>query len=372
MLRRTKTIVFRDDEPADDEPAARPSLLRRKPEPVGLDFDRPGNDEFDAPASGAKEQLSYLRSELEENPISKGSPHSLEALRAEFQRTLASRVDDGSADAGPTLPGFLKPSRIILILVALIAGGAAAFLALQRPAAPVPEPVVIEQASPVVEAPPMVQVLVARENIGMGSRLTEANLEWQDWPESAIREEFITSAATPEAITDMGGSVARSAILAGEPVRREKLGPAGQGFLSGVLEGGKRGVSFNIRADSASGGFIVPNDRVDVVLTRGMPDGSQLSQTILTNVRVLALNAQFGAPESTETSQEPTPASGAFADGAIATLELDPREAELLINATSMGSLSLMLRPIADATAPANAAESAANQAIRLSSPFWR
>lgn len=366
MLRRTKTIVFRDSlEPEDDTPP-RHSLLRHRPEAVDLDLDEPVAA---AAPSPAKEQLNQLRSELDENPISKGSPHSLEALRAEFQRTLQSRVDDGSANAGPTLPGFLKPSRILLILVALIAGGTAAYLALQRPATPVAEPAIVEQAAP-VETVPMTQVLVASQDIGMGERLTEDTLQWQEWPTASVRAEFITSEATPEAIADMGGSVARSAILAGEPIRREKLGQAGEGFLSGVLEDGKRGVSTTIRAVASSGGFVVPNDRVDVVLTRSTPLGDRVSQTILSNVRVLAINAQLGASEGEAATA--TPQSGMFADTAIATLELDPSEAELLINATGMGDLSLMLRPIADATRVPAAGDGATNQAIRLSSPFWR
>lgn len=367
MLRRTKTIVFRDDDESEEKGflPQRPSLLRKPLEPVGDDYDTGPA----AAASPAKEQQSYLRSELDENPITKGSPHSLEALRAEFQRTLQSRVDDGSANAAPTLPGFLKPSRILLILVALVAGGTAAYLALQRPAEPAPE-AIVEQAAPVVEVIPMTQVLVASKDIGMGQRLTDEMLQWQEWPTANVRPEFITSEATPEAITDMGGSVARSEILAGEPIRAEKLGQAGQGFLSGVLEGGKRGVSFNIRADSASGGFVVPNDRVDVVLTRQTPAGDQVSQTILHNVRVLAINAQLGATEAE--AETATPESGLFSDNAIATLELDPSQAELLINASGMGSLSLMLRPITDATKAPTAGESAINQSIRLSSPFWR
>ena len=366
MLRRSKTIVFKDDDETDEAGflPQRPSLLRKPLEAVGDDY-----DDAPAAASPAKDQLNFLRSELDENPISKGSPHSLEALRAEFQRTLQHRVHDGSAETGRTLPGFLKPSRILLVLVALIAGGTAAYLALSRPA-PVVEPVVVEQAAPVIPAVPMAQVLVASKNIGMGERLTSEMLQWQEWPVASIPAEFITSEATPEAMADMGGSIARSAILAGEPIRREKLGQAGQGFLSSVLEGGMRGVSVNIRADAASGGFVVPNDRVDVVLTRTTPLGEQLSQTILNNVRVIALNAKLSASESD--TEEATPESGVFTDGAIATLELDPAQAELLINATRMGDLSLMLRAITDTARAPTAAESAINQSIRLSSPFWQ
>jgi pilus assembly protein CpaB len=174
------------------------------------------------------------------------------------------------------------------------------------------------------------------------------------------------SSATPDAITDIAGSIARSEILAGEPIRAEKLVPAGGGFLSSILETGMRAVSVSVAADSASGGFVSPGDRVDVVLTRTLVSG-QDSQIILRNVRVLAINAQLG---DTAAAPDDAPASAAFANTAIATLELDPTEAQVIINATSIGKLTLMLRPVADAPA-SERADTAANAAIRLSSPFW-
>lgn len=350
-------------------PPMRPSAMRSAARPQ---FEAPPETEADAePATGAKGQQNYLRSELDENPISKGSPQSLEALRAEFQRTLASRVDDGFVPPKPEreLPGFLKPSRLALIAVALIAGGTAAFLALQR--SPAPEPAPVEIAAPAIVAAPVTQVLVAKTGIPVGQRLDATMLEWQTWPDTALRPEYITDAATPEALTGMGDKVARMAFVAGEPIRTEKLGQAGRGYLSSLIQSGMRGVSVTINASSASGGFVVPNDQVDVVLTRTNELGQKTVQTLLTNVRVVAINSQLGESEPAAGSDAVDPQSGMFADTAIATLELDPEASELLINATTMGNLSLVLRPVADASKPATAGQSAANQAIRLTSPFW-
>ncbi|MEQ1899364.1 MAG: Flp pilus assembly protein CpaB [Devosia sp.] len=243
----------------------------------------------------------------------------------------------------------MRVSRIVLLLVALLAGGLAAFLAMRPGAAPIvapPETKVVEEAR--------AQILVAKAPIGLGERLSDSNIEWQPWPQNAVRAEYINIAATPEAMTDMVGSVARFEFFPGEPIREDKLVHTDQGYLSAVLSQGMRGISIPVLAESASGGFIVPNDHVDVVLTRSTPSG-EVSETIVSNVRVLAINTRLGelgatggdGTESTDSRTE------VFADRAIATLELDPAQGELVINATSLGRLSLALRSIVDFDAPA-------------------
>jgi pilus assembly protein CpaB len=372
VLRRSKTIVFREDTDPQDPPSALP----RRPERRGLEALRtaprpaaapPPVDE--EPAVNAPQQrLERLRSELDEHPISKGSPRSLEALRSEFQKGLASYAEEGPAYVAPArVVDATRILRIALVAVALLAGGLAAFLATQFNRAP--EPVVAAEPAPAPEPVPTVQVLVAGEPIGVGRRLLPELLHWQDWPESGLRPEYITSAAEPEAIAGLGANVARSPIAPGEPILRQKLGTAGEGFLSGILESGKRGVSVGVSPETASGGFIVPNDRVDVVLTRQMQNGERASQTILTNVRVIAIGGQLGAGELPADNAD---APGAFSERAIATLELDSVQSELLINATTTGSLSLVLRPTADAGQTLDSERDAVNQAIRLTSPFWQ
>jgi pilus assembly protein CpaB len=256
----------------------------------------------------------------------------------------------------------MKPSRIVLLLVAILAGGLAAFLATRgdRPVQVVQGPeVVIEEAK--------VQVLVAAAPIGVGQRLTEATLQWQDWPEGAVRPEYVTIAAMPDAITEMSGAVARFEFFPGEPIREQKLVRSDQGYLSAVLAKGKRGVSIAVTADSASGGFIVPNDHVDVVLTRPAEAG-QISETILHNVKVLAIGNRLGEVGTTGAAANPEdPRAEVFADLAIATLELDPVQAETVINASRVGQLSLALRSIADFTeTPDDLRQRPSSQAVRI------
>lgn len=306
----------------------------------------------------------------------------MDRLRAEALQAVISRVEDrnfGGLKDRMRWPRSLPLSRLILVVVAVGAAGCAAWLATQYEQ---PGPA---QAAPVATMPveataPVTRILVAAQPIPTGQRLTEQSIQWQDWPDTALRPEFITATAEPDALTKMQASVARTDFVAGDPILAQKLAPAGGGFLSSILDKGKRAVSVTVAAESASGGFVLPNDHVDVVLTRASDETkAQESHTILKDVRVLAINTRLGtgpaAAQQDAASQDP--GSQAFSDRAIATLELDPTQSEVIINATSLGRLSLVLRPTLD-TPPAAAAadapsdsERSANAAIRLSSPFW-
>jgi pilus assembly protein CpaB len=238
----------------------------------------------------------------------------------------------------------MRMSRILLLLVALVAGGLAAFLA-TRGGGDVVTP---GPSSPEVIEEARVQVLVATAPIGVGERLSAANMAWLDWPKNAVRPDYIDNESAPDAMTDMLGSVARFEMFEGDPIRQQKLIRTDQGYLSAVLEKGMRGISISVPADSASGGFIVPNDHVDVILTRGTSEGQQ-AETIVANVRVLAINTRLGELGTTGAPTDPNnPRAEIFADTAIATLELDPAQAEIVVNATQMGKLSLSLRSIVD------------------------
>jgi pilus assembly protein CpaB len=236
----------------------------------------------------------------------------------------------------------MKVSRLLLVLVALLAGGLAAWLATRSGGDSAP------QVQTQLVADTHTKVLIAKANIGLGERLSDTNLDWQDWPDSAVRPEYITTAQTPDAIVSMKGAVARSEIFVGEPIRQAKLVSANQGYLSAVLDKGMRGVSISVTAESASGGFIVPNDHVDVILSRQTPQGQQ-AETLLANVRVLAINTRLGEIGTTGAPDTPDdPKAQVFANSAIATLELDPSQAETVANAVQLGKLSLALRSIVD------------------------
>lgn len=394
MLRRTQRIVLDDEEDTADTGA--------------LELDPTGADPVERDSGGGdavgamRAEIERAFSPIESSPLRRGQPRpepaasetrspdferisaskagrrksdrrGMDALRDEALRNLISKVEDknfGGLRDRVRWGRRMKPSRIALLLVAVAAGGLAAFLSVQREApATATAPVALastQPAAPEIVKEARTQILVARQAIGVGQRLTPASVEWVDWPQGAVRPEYITAAAAPEAITDMAGSVARLEFVAGEPIHAQKLAQTGEGVLAAVLGSGMRGVSVSVAAESASGGFILPNDRVDVVVTR-QSDVDQVSETILFNVRVLAINAQLGAPKTTEEPAEPA----VFTDQAIATLELDADQAEMLISATTAGSLSLVLRSILDTTQEERIEQSPANQAIRISSPFW-
>lgn len=250
-------------------------------------------------------------------------------------------------------------SRIILLVVALLAGGLAAFLAMRGTA---PQQVVVEGPTQVIEEQ-KAKVLVAKAAIGVGQRLTADSIEWQDWPEFAVRPEYISEAVLPDALTKMLDTVARFEIFPGEPIIEKKLVHSDQGYLSAVLPKGMRGVSVPVSADAAAGGFVLPNDRVDVVLSR---DG--ISQTILANVKVLAIGTRLGEAGTTGAQADPeNPKADVFQGGTIATLELTPAQGELIINAAKIGVLSVVLRSIADfAQVPGDNVRNETSRAIRM------
>ena len=258
----------------------------------------------------------------------------------------------------------MKPARIILLIVALVAGGLAAFL-VTRGGRPAPQHVV--QTEVVQEA--KTQILVAKTPIGVGERLSAASLEWQDWPEGAVRPEYVTISAMPDAPTSLTGAVARFEFFPGEPIREQKLVRSDQGYLSAVLATGMRGVSVAVTPLSSSGGFVVPNDHVDVVLTTATGDGQQ-SEIVLSNARVLAIGQRLGemgasGGDETGTNASPTPVT--FDANTIATLELTPAQAEAVINASMRGQLSLTLRSVVDFGKSANAQRpDSTSQSVRV------
>ncbi|MBK8082634.1 MAG: Flp pilus assembly protein CpaB [Devosia sp.] len=259
----------------------------------------------------------------------------------------------------------MRASRLILLLVALLAGGLAAFLATRNDS---PEQVVVEGPTKVVEEAKE-QILVAKLPIGVGQRLTEETIEWQDWPELAVRPEYVTKTALPDALIEMKGAVARFEFFPGEPIMQQKLVRSDQGYLSAVLAKGMRAVSVQVAAASASGGYIMPNDRVDLVLSRPGTSGT-VSETILSNIKVLAIGLRLGEAGTTgETPDPEDPRSSVFQDNAIATLELDPAQGELVINSSRIGTLSLVLRSIADyaqVSGEVRQQNNGVNRAIRL------
>jgi pilus assembly protein CpaB len=230
----------------------------------------------------------------------------------------------------------MNTARIAVLAIAVSAGGIAAYLASGSSETPAP-------AQPVVQMQ-TVDILVAKVDIGLGQSVKPDDLQWQAWPASTASSGFISRANKADAIKEITGSIARSPFIAGEPIRDQKLVKAdGSGFMAAILPQGYRAVSTEISPETGAGGFILPNDRVDVLLTKRdkSPDGKSpdvaVSEVILSNIRVLAIDQ---APKEKEGSSALV--------GRTVTLELKPEQTELLARSRQSGSLSLALRSIAD------------------------
>jgi pilus assembly protein CpaB len=233
----------------------------------------------------------------------------------------------------------MKVARVVVLGIALGAGVAAALLAmnLSRPA---PPPPVQKAATPAIDT---VDVLVAKQSIPVGGKVAADMLEWRTWPASGVPATYLTRAARPKAIEEISGTLARSSFLEGEPITEAKLVHTDSGFMSAILPAGKLAVATAISADTGAGGFILPNDRVDVIMTRQVSsnDGGDRYQTetILYNVRVLAIDQTVEDKNGEK-----------VVIGQTATLELTPQQAEIITVARQISArLTLALRSVADA-----------------------
>jgi pilus assembly protein CpaB len=232
----------------------------------------------------------------------------------------------------------MNTARIVVLVVAIGAGGIAAYLASGSDKPAPTEPVAQLKT---------VDVLVAKSDIGLGQTLTPADMQWQTWPAATASSTFIRRNERPDAATQIAGSLARSPFIAGEPIRDLKLVKAdGSGFMAAILPTGMRAVSTELSPENGAGGFILPNDRVDVILTRRLknPNSSLpdivVSEITLANIRVLGID------------QAPKEKDGASAlVGKTVTLELKPEQTATLAAARQAGTLSLALRSIADLNA---------------------
>ena len=232
----------------------------------------------------------------------------------------------------------MKPARLIVLGVALFAGAIAFMLSGRE--TPAPQVTVVQQ--PTLDT---VEVLVAKSDIPLGTALKPEELGWQTWPASAASSQFVQKRGRPGAIEEFKGAIARAPFVAGEPIREQKLIKAdGSGFMSAILSPGMRAISTDISPETGVGGFILPNDRVDVLLTRRDVDSQKqaggdgfVSETVLRNVRVLAID---------QTVEEKN--GQKVVVGKTATLELSPRQAETLALSRQRGTLFLALRSLAE------------------------
>jgi pilus assembly protein CpaB len=283
----------------------------------------------------------------------------------------------------------MSPARIGILAVAAVSAIGLAFIVRGMASGGKPE-----APAPVVQTAekPMAKVLVASRDLGVGARVAPGDLTWQAWPLESLNEKFITdgSVAIPKAeptpeekkaaeekakadgadkgavdqakeqaaaaanalfgeggpMEALAGAVVRETILKGEPVTERKLVRAGQsGYLAIVLQPGMRAMAIPVSVETAAGGFVLPGDRVDVLLSRqvqGAQGQVHRADTVLQNVKVLAIDQTTKAPEDGAQSVV----------GAVATLEVGESDAEALAQADAQGDLALTLRSYADVGGP--------------------
>jgi len=294
----------------------------------------------------------------------------------------------------------MKPAKIAVICIAAVSAIGLALVV--RAMGSSGQPVSSAAAAPAAAARPMAKVLVAARDLAPGKRLTDADLAWKDWPVDEVNPAFITdgsvpipqaageakpaeTAAPPQGARPQGavatvaraaadvatsggkaeyfGSVVREPILAGEPIIGRKIVRAGDsGYMAAYLEPGMRAMAIRVNVETAAGGFILPGDRVDLVMTReanlgnvGASEGDRskfTSATVLQNIKVLAIDQSTRAGDDEQAVV-----------GATATLEVGPRDAEALALAKSEGELSLVLRSYADTAGPSGRVQAARVQA---------
>jgi pilus assembly protein CpaB len=227
----------------------------------------------------------------------------------------------------------MNTQRLIVLGFALVAAGGAAFLVRGMVGGGTPA----AQAK-VAPAVAMSEVLVAATNLTPGQALSVEQVRWEKWPTSTVDPSFITHESAGNEEQVVKGTVVRAMILPGQPIARNAIvhGDA-SGFMAATLGEGMRAISISISVDSGAGGFILPNDRVDVILTRKSDGAHSVAKTILSNLRVLAVDQTFRQEKDTRTVV-----------GKTATVEVSPEQAEAVAAAATSGQLSLSLRPLSD------------------------
>ncbi|WP_322987756.1 Flp pilus assembly protein CpaB [Hoeflea sp.] len=232
----------------------------------------------------------------------------------------------------------MKPARVVIMAVAVLAAGLAGYLAMNLTS---PTVQVNEMSStPVIKKMPTIDVLVVNASLPVGARLNEENLEWKGWPEDGVVEGLVRRDARPEAVAELTGAIVRLPVFAGEPLRPEKIVDSSSRIMSSLLPAGKRAIATEISVATSAGGFILPNDRVDVIMVRRKTaEEGFLTEVILSNIRILAIDQRI----------EQDAEGNRTAVGTTATLELTPEQTKIITVAQQMADrLTLALRSVAD------------------------
>jgi len=246
-------------------------------------------------------------------------------------------------------------TRIAILGVAATAAGAAALLV---------RSMLGGETSPVeASVPPpaiTVDVLVASTTVPPGRKLDVGAVRWDTWPKTSVPDGFTTKDEQPDLAKAVDGIIVRSPLVAGQPITNLNTVRADTtGFMAATLMPGMRAVAMPVAADSGAGGFLLPNDRVDVIFTHDVSgnEGPKIfrSDTILQDVRLLAIDQVAETESASSKDASGTDAVAGSSDtqskvGKVATLELSVSQAELLHRSRATGVLYLSLRALGDST----------------------
>jgi len=250
----------------------------------------------------------------------------------------------------------MKRARLTVLAIAILAAMAAAWMAMGVMTRPAPKQVVKKDID-------TVKVLVAKNAVSFGDAFRSSDFNWQAWPKEAAATGYITDSSNPNAIAQYTGAVARASFLAGEPIKPAKIAKPGDGgVMAAILPAGMRAVATKIAEETAAGNFILPGDRVDVLVTRKQRSSNgrgdeQVSETIFRNIRVLAIGQELDQKDTAKKS----------ITGKTATLELNSSQAETLALDNAQGEITLSLRSLEDASKAKDVAEDEAPKKERSS-----
>lgn len=228
--------------------------------------------------------------------------------------------------------------NILLIAAALLITLGTTFVARSWLANQRAQPAIVTAPAPEPEG---IKVLVAKNELPTGVFIQEEQLRWQIWPDDDIPDNYYTEEEIDP--SELYGAVVRRGFTAGEPITPKRvIRPGERGFLAAVLRPGYRAMAIRVNATSGVSGLVFPGDRIDIILTHTVADSSgeeviqrRASETVLRNVRVLAIDQLVD-----DSGSEPKYAKNF-------TLEVTPKQTEMLSVVRELGALSISLRSLA-------------------------